>query len=113
MALANHHDVVQTFPSNRANHPLGIRVLPRCARRDDRFLDVQHRRLVRKSLSIDTIAVPDQIPSGLLLSARLEQLSRRPFRCRMLRDIEMHEAGAGCGSALRARTGLESSPWVP
>src|SRR5436309_12298551 len=28
MPFANHDDVVKAFPSNRANHPLGIRVLP-------------------------------------------------------------------------------------
>jgi hypothetical protein len=31
------------------------------------------------------------MPSALLPSARLNELSRRPFRGRMLRDIEMHQ----------------------
>jgi len=34
MPFAHHHDMVKAFPSNRANHPLGIRVLPWRARRN-------------------------------------------------------------------------------
>src|SRR5213594_3650789 len=41
MPFADHDNVVKAFPSNRANHPLGIRVLPRRAGRDDRLPDVQ------------------------------------------------------------------------
>src|SRR5439155_22412715 len=45
----------------------------------------------RKSFAIDLVSVPDEIPRALLQPARLEQLSRRPFRGRMLCDIEMHQ----------------------
>jgi hypothetical protein len=51
MPFANHYDVVKAFPSNRANHPLGIRVLPRRARRNNRFPDVQRLGLTRKSFA--------------------------------------------------------------
>jgi hypothetical protein len=53
MPFADHDDVVQAFTSNRADHPLGIRVLPRRAGRNDGLLDVQHQGLIRKSFSID------------------------------------------------------------
>src|SRR5947209_2178439 len=62
MPFANHDDVVQAFTSNRADHPLGIRVLPRRAGRNDGLLDVQHPGLMRKSFSIDLVSVPNQIP---------------------------------------------------
>src|SRR5437879_2334405 len=91
MPFANHDDVVQAFTSNRADHPLGIRVLPRRAGRNDGLLDVQHPGLMRKSFSIDLVSVPNQIPGPLLQRARLEQLARRPFGGRMLRDIKMHQ----------------------
>src|SRR5436309_8923840 len=58
MPFADHDDVVQAFTSNRADHPLGIRVLPRRARRNDGLLDVQHPGLMRKSFSIDLVSVP-------------------------------------------------------
>jgi hypothetical protein len=81
----------QAFTSNRADHPLGIRVLPRRAGRNDGLLDVQHPGLMRKSFSIDLVSVPNQIPGPLLQRARLEQLACRPFRGRMLGDIEIHQ----------------------
>jgi len=42
MPFADHDDVAQAFTSNRPDHPLGIRVLPRRAGRNDGLLDVQH-----------------------------------------------------------------------
>src|SRR5437899_10050169 len=48
MPFADHDDVVKAFPSNRADHPLGIRVLPRRAGRNDRFPNVQRLGLARK-----------------------------------------------------------------
>ena len=91
MPFAEHDDVVEAFASNRADQPLGIRVLPRRMRRYDCLPDLQGLRLTRKSLSIDLIAVPDQIPGRTLHCARLEQLARGPFRGRMLGDIEMYQ----------------------
>src|SRR5438445_13250591 len=82
MPFADHDDVVKAFPSNRTNHSLGIRVLPRRARRNNRLLGAQCLGLTRKSLSIDLVSVPNQIPRRLPQRARLEQLPRRPFRRR-------------------------------
>src|SRR5213594_218176 len=65
--------------------------MPRRAERNDDLLDVQHPGLMRKSFSIDLVSVSNQIPGPLLQRARLEQLARRPFGSRMLRDIKMHQ----------------------
>src|SRR5437588_9972873 len=62
MPFADHDVVVQAFASHRAEHPLGIRVLPRRAGRNDGLLDVQQPGLMRKSFSIDLVSVPNQIP---------------------------------------------------
>ena len=91
MPLADYHDMVKAFPPKRANHALCVGVLPRRAWRNDRLPDVQQPRLTRKSFAINLIPVPDQMPRALLLPARLDQLSRRPFRRRVLGDIEMHQ----------------------
>jgi hypothetical protein len=91
MPLADHDDMIETFPSNRSNHPLGIGVLPRRAWRNDRFPDVQRPGLTRKSFSIDLVSVPDQIPRSLLQPERFNQLPSGPTRGRMLGDIEMHK----------------------
>src|SRR2546427_2239029 len=91
MPFAEHHDMVKAFPSNRSNQALGVGVLPGRAWRNDRLLDVQRPGLTRKSFSIDLVSVPDQIPWGLLQSARLDQLPSGPPRGRMLGDIETHQ----------------------
>src|SRR6266700_7434539 len=97
MPLTDYHDMVQTFASNRANHALGIGVLPRRSWRFDRLPDVQHLGLTRKSVAIDLVPIPDQIPRAVLRPARLEQLARRPFGSRMLRDIKMHQPTPAVG----------------
>src|SRR5437773_12403733 len=91
MPLADYYDMVKAFPPNRANHALRIGVLPRRARRDDRLPDVRQPGLTRKSFAIDLIPVPDHMPRALFLPAPLDQLSCRPFRLRVLGDIEMHQ----------------------
>jgi len=53
MPFAHHDHVVKAFSANRANHPLGIRVLPGRAGRNHRFSDVQPLGLTRKSFSIN------------------------------------------------------------
>src|SRR5438105_8569334 len=62
MPFADHDDVVQAFTSNRADHPLGIRVLPRRAGRNNGLLDAQHPGLMRKSFSVSLVAIPNQVP---------------------------------------------------
>ena len=62
MPLADHDDVVKAFPTNRANHPLGVRVLPGRAGRNYRFSDAQCLGLTRKSFSINLVSIPNQVP---------------------------------------------------
>src|SRR5207245_3075092 len=62
-----------------------------------RLPDLQRLGLARKALSIDLVAVPDQIAGRFLQPARLKQLESRPFRSRMLRDIEMHQPAPAVG----------------
>ena len=95
MPFTDHHDIVETFPSNRPNYPLGIRVLPRRARRNHDFPDAQRLGLTPKSFAIDLVSVSEQILRSLLQAARLEQLPRRPFRGRVLGNIEMHQPAPG------------------
>jgi hypothetical protein len=39
MPLAEHHDVLEAFPADAADHPLHVGRLPRTPRRDDHLLD--------------------------------------------------------------------------
>src|SRR6266571_4364392 len=97
MPLTDYHDMVQTFPSTRANHALGIGVLPRRSWRCDRLPDVQHPGLTRKSFAIDLVPIPDQIPRAVLRPARLDQLS------------PVHSA-VGCSVILKCRS--RRRPWL-
>src|SRR2546422_714619 len=56
MLLADHHNMVDTFPPKRANHALCVGVSPRRAWRNDRLPDVQHPGLMRKSFFIDLVS---------------------------------------------------------
>src|SRR2546427_7761519 len=76
MPLTDYHDMVQTFASNRANHALGIGVLPQRSWRCDRLPDVQHPGLTRKSFAIDLVPIPDQIPRAVLRPARDRKSTR-------------------------------------
>jgi len=67
MSFTEHDDVVEAFPANRANHPLGIRVLPRWARRNNRLPDVQLPRLTRKSFAIDLIAGSPCVEANVMM----------------------------------------------
>src|SRR5438093_6377170 len=97
MPLADHDDVVKAFPTNRANHPLGVRVLPGRAGRNYRFSDAQCLGLTRKSFSINLVSIPNQVPGPQ---------SDAPWHCNA-------PAGAGCGSGSGARTTPERSRWEP
>src|SRR5207245_297655 len=97
MPLADYYDMVKAFPPNRPNHPLRIGVSPWRAWRNNRLPDVQQPRLTRKSFAVDLIPVPDHMPRALFLPARLDQLSCRPFRRRVLSDIEMHQPAPAVG----------------
>src|SRR5947209_7422202 len=83
MPLADHDDVVKAFPTNRANHPLGVRVLPGRAGRNYRFSDAQCLGLARKSFSINLVSIPNQVPRNCRLRDRqteLQQLAVDPWR---------------------------------
>src|SRR5262249_60535414 len=75
--------------------PPGIRALPRRATRNHDFPDAQPLSLTPKSVTIDLVSVSEQILRSLLQAARLEQLPRRPFRGRVLGDVEMHQPAPG------------------
>src|SRR5262245_22912574 len=62
MPLADQHDMVKAFPSNRANHALCIGVLTRRAWRNHRLSDTQGPGLTRKPVAINLVPVANQIP---------------------------------------------------
>jgi len=64
--VENTKDQEQKHEESRANHALGIGVLPRRSWRNDRLPDIQHPGLMRKSFAIDLVPVPDNGVFGTL-----------------------------------------------
>ena len=75
----------------------------------DPVLRLQHADLERFRLSVEPLAanritISDEVPGRLVRAASLQELSRGPARCRVLRDIEMqHPSSVVRGSRSRAR----------
>ena len=78
ITFSEHDDVIQTFPADRADDAFRIILLPRGPRRGGDFLDAERFGLPQKSISIDRIAIPDQVVRCLSCAAGLNELTRCP-----------------------------------
>ena len=83
MALANDDDVIKTFPSDRADQPLRISVLPRRPRRDRSVANAHGPDAPDEGSAIRAVAVADQVAWRLVPAAGLGQLTGKPFRIGM------------------------------
>ena len=89
MKLTQDDYMIQAFSSDRANHSLSIRILPRrlCCSFD--IFDVKGGDLTAKLGSIDGIAIAKEVSRGLTQSAGLQQLPCGPHGCRVVCEVEM------------------------
>src|ERR1700758_3235166 len=71
MALANDDDVIKTFPSDRADQPLRISVLPRRPRRDRSVANAHGPDAPDEGSAIRAVAVADQVAWRLVPPAGL------------------------------------------
>jgi hypothetical protein len=83
MALTNDDDVIKTFPSDRADQPLRISVLPRRLRRDRSVTNAHGPDAPDEGSAIRVVAVADQLAWRLVPAAGLGQLTGKPFRIGM------------------------------
>src|SRR5450631_3809133 len=89
VSLTEDHHVIQTLPSNRADHALRECILPGAPGRADDLLHAQRLNATTKLVAIDSIAVADQVPLGALFLEGLHHLLPGPLGSRMFRDCEM------------------------
>ncbi len=61
MALVEGNDMIQAFPTDATDNALGIRVLPRALRCDGAFFHSQTVNPFSKVISVDGIAITQQI----------------------------------------------------
>src|SRR3982074_2989818 len=83
VALAEHNNVVEAFPSDRTDQPFGISVLPWGTRRRRLIANAHRSKSSDENFTIRAIAIADQIVGKLLPSAGFRYLVCDPFRGRM------------------------------
>ncbi len=111
MALVEDDDVIRTLPADAANDALGIGILPRPPRCDRTFLHPQTAHALSKVISIDSIAITQQVLRRRRPWKGLTELLRRPFGGRMLRHIVSRQPGGDRERGQRARTARAIAPW--
>src|ERR1700737_2007419 len=77
MPLAEHDNVVKTFPPDRTDRPFTIPVLPRRSRR----IPNAHRpKAADEDVTVDRVAVTDDVSRLYFPTIGLGELARNPFR---------------------------------
>src|SRR3979411_1106770 len=91
VALAEHNNVVEAFPSDRTDQPFGMSVLPWGTRRRRPIANTHGSKSSDENFAIRAIPIADQIAGKLLPSAGFCYLVCDPFRGRMRRYSAPHE----------------------
>src|SRR5665213_1927830 len=81
--FAKHDDMVDAFPTDRADEPFDIGVLPGRARRCRSISDAERPKAPGHDLTINAISITNEVPRSMLPAARLRELSSNPFRGRV------------------------------
>ena len=61
VSFPDHHDVVVTFPADRADQSLRTAILPRRSRRDRLVADAQRSHATNEYLAVAGISITDQM----------------------------------------------------
>jgi hypothetical protein len=97
MPLAEHDNVVKTFPPDRTDCPFAISVLPRRSRRGWPIPNAHRPKAADEDVTIDSVAVTNDVSRRYFPTTGLGELARNPFsrsrwlsmRC-SLRSIARH-----------------------
>jgi hypothetical protein len=81
--------MIQTLTSNRADQPFRECILPGTPGSADDLLHAQRLDSTTKLVSINGIAVADQVPLGTLFGQGFHHLLPGPFGARMFSDAEV------------------------
>ena len=113
MPLTENHDVVETFATDAADHPLDVRRLPRTPRRDDHLLDAHRLDPPAEVDAVDPISVSEKKPRRRVPRKSLYDLLSRPPRCRVLGDMEVHDPAPVVGEDNQDEEYVEPEPSEP
>src|ERR1035438_10280006 len=79
MPLAEHDNVVKTFPPDRTDRPFTISVLPRRSRRDWPIPNAHRPKAADEDVSVDGVAVTNDVLRRYFPTIGLGELVRNPF----------------------------------
>src|SRR5262249_4622239 len=82
--------VVETFPSDRADQPLDVRVLPRRSGNSRLVPNAHGTQPLPQDRAIRSVPVPNKIARCTLPGKRLDDLARNPLRGRICRHPERY-----------------------
>src|ERR1700745_276236 len=77
--LAEHDDVVKTFPADRTDRPFTIPVLPRRSRRGWPIPNAHRPKAADADVTVDGVAVTDDVSRSYVPTIGLGELARNPF----------------------------------
>src|SRR5205823_14628213 len=88
--LPEHDHVVETFPSDRADQSLDVRVLPRRSGRDRPVPNAHGAQTLHEERAIRSVPVPNKVTRCTVPGERLDNLTRNPPRGRTSRHPERY-----------------------
>src|SRR5260221_11619630 len=91
MSLAEHDEMVETVPSDRADQPFDASVLPRRSRCRRPITDTHALEASGDGLTIDRVTISDQVAWSVSPRKCIVDLSCDPLRCRMRGDAERQD----------------------
>ena len=86
--------MVQTFPANRADHAFHVSTLPGSPGSAENFIDIHDCDLVAELLSVDPIAISQQIFRCCVEGKGFEHLLRGPFGRGMTCQVKVDDTSA-------------------
>ena len=92
MPFVEDDDVIQKLSAKASDHAFNIAILPGRSRRRDDFIYIERLKLSPNPITINTIAVSQQIPRCRIERKRFYNLLGRPLCRRMFRHVELDNA---------------------
>jgi hypothetical protein len=94
VSLVEDDCVIQTFPADRADDALDVRILPGGSRCGDDLLNTHHPDALTESVTIRSVPVPQEVARGSVPRKGFSYLEGKPYLCRMPGDLEMSDLPA-------------------
>jgi len=92
MPIIHDDDVVQALAANGSDDSLHETILPRTPRRGQNLPDAHSLNSRREAVTVDSIAISNQIPWRTVVRKRFNNLLHSPYGSGVFGDIEVQDA---------------------